>query len=588
MSTKKAYPTICNPGTSRSLYKSRGEVSEYRDLLQRAHERFPNNIAYKYKKDYTKKNPEYISKTYQNVVDDVKAIGTKLLDLGLEGKKMILIGKNSYEWCTSYFAVTTSNMIIAPLDVALPDNEIENLVKRSGAEVMIFDKKFADLAISLANGKGKNKTNLKTLISMQDIRNPEILNLSKILREGRKLVKKGDTAYDNVKIDASKMSVMLFTSGTTDLPKIVMLSQNNICANVSAITQYVYFKEDDTLLSFLPLHHTFESTATFLLGFYSGSTVAFSDGLRYIQSNLQEYHATIFITVPLVVETMYKKIIKAIEDQGKTKLINVVSKISNALLKVHIDLRKVFFKQIHAQFGGKLRLLIYGSAPMDKKTIDGFNTLGIKQVQGYGLTETSPIIAAETDKEKCPGSVGVVLPNLQVKISRPNKKGIGEILVKGPSVMLGYYENEEETREAMKGGWFHTGDYGYLDENEFLYVTGRKKDVIVLPNGKNVYPQEIEFLINKFEGVIESIVYQRASNKTDTSLCAKIVYDSKVFEKLYGKQNGKDAYESQVWEQIKQLNTTLPSYKKIKHIKLTTKELPKTTTHKVKRYEATK
>ncbi len=568
---------------SRVVYKDVQKIKNYRELLKRAEKNYAKNVAYKYKKDPTKKEPEYVEKTYEDVCKNVKAVGTKLLDMKLEKKTAIIIGRNSYAWCVSYLAVTTSNMIVAPIDVALPENEIETLVKRSGAQIIIFDKKFTSLAKEL---KKANK-NISTLICMQPIKEKGVYTFEEMIKKGEKLLEEGNDKYEKVKIDETKMSIMLFTSGTTNLPKIVMLSQKNICSNVTAIAQYVRLYQDDTLLSFLPMHHTFESTITFLFGFYHGSTVAFSDGLRYIQKNLQEYQISVFVAVPIVLETMYKKIIKAIDEQGKTKLINTVTKISNALLKIHIDLRKVFFKQVLDQFGGKLRVVLYGAAPMNKETIIGYNNLGIDLIQGYGLTETSPVVTAETDKEKMPGSVGLVLDNLKVKIEKPDKEGVGEILVKGPSVMLGYYENEEETKKAMKGGWFHTGDYGYLDEKDFLYVTGRKKDIIVLKNGKNVYPQEIEFLINKIPGVIESLVYQRDKDSTDTMLCAKIVYDKEMLKQLEGEKT-EEEYKEEMWKKIKEINQTLPIYKKIKKITLTTKELAKTTTQKVKRYEELK
>ena len=376
---------------------------------------------------------------------------------------------------------------------------------------------------------------------------------------------------------------MLFTSGTTNFPKAVLLSQRNICSNISAIATWVKIYPNDTLLSFLPIHHTFECTITFLYGLYSGAAVAFCDGLKHIQKNLAEYKVSVFVAVPLVLETMYKKIQHAIEEKGKTKLINTMSKISNALLKCHIDLRKVFFKQVLDNFGGNLRVVFYGAAPMNKDTIIGYNNLGIDLVQGYGLTETSPVISAESDKEKRPGSVGLILPNLEARIDNPDKDGVGEITVKGPSIMLGYYKNEKATKEVLKDGWFSTGDFGYIDEDGFLYVTGRKKDIIVLKNGKNVYPQEIEFLINKIPYVIESLVYSREKSKTDTMLCAKIVYDEEMIKQYLGEKTQKE-YKDIVWKEIKEINKELPIFKHVKDITLTKEPFAKTTTQKVKRY----
>ena len=555
-------------------------IENYRELMKRIKTKFGNNIAYKYKKKPGDK--EIIQKTYNQYIDDVKALSTSLLELGYEGKKVALIGNNRYEWCTTYMAVTTGNMIIVPIDKALPDNEIENLITRSGVEIAFFDKKYNDIMLKLKN---KENTKLTTLISMDDEKQEGIEKYSELLKNGYGLLEKGSNKYEKIKINSNKMSILLFTSGTTSNPKGVMLSQKNICSNLSDFSSWVKIHENDTLLSFLPIHHTFECTITFLYGMFSGATIAFCDGLKYIQKNMKEYKISILVAVPLVLETMYKKIQKGIKEQGKEKLIKNITKISNAMLKLHIDLRRKLFKQILDQFGGKLRVILYGAAKMNKETIIGFNNMGIDLVQGYGLTETSPVIAAETDKEKKPGSVGLVFDDLEVKIDNPDKEGVGEIIVKGPSVMLGYFENEEETKKAFKNSYFKTGDYGYFDKEEFLYVTGRKKDIIVLRNGKNVYPEEIETLINNIPYVKESLVYQREKNETDTMLCAKIVYDKETIENILGKKSEKE-YKEKIWEEIKNINNNLPTFKHIKKIELTTEEFEKTTTHKIKRYKA--
>lgn len=566
---------------SRKIYKS-NPIKNFRELLERVEEKYSNNIAFKYKKDATEKEPEYIEKTYAQYIKDIKALSTNLLSLGYKGKKVAVIGNNRYEWCTTYMAATTGGMIIVPLDKALPNNEIENLVKRSGAEVVIFDKKYIDIMLKIKENK-ENAVN--RLICMDNEETDGVDKYKDILKEGYKLLENGNNQYDKIKIDENAMSILLFTSGTTNAPKGVKLSQANICSDISAISTWVKIYPTDTLLSFLPIHHTFECTITFLYGTFSGATIAFCDGLKHIQKNMKEYKVTILVAVPLVLETMYKRIQKGIKEQGKEELIKKVTKVSNGLLKCHIDLRKVFFKQILDNFGGKLRVVLYGAAPMNKETIIGFNNLGVDLIQGYGLTETSPVISAETDKEKRPGSVGLVFDDVEVKIDNPNEEGIGEILVKGPNVMSGYYENEEATKEAFtEDGWFKTGDYGYLDKDEFLFVTGRKKDIIVLRNGKNVYPQEIEFLINELPYVKESLVYQRGQDKTDTMLCAKIVYDSDLIEKEFGKAT-EEEYQNKVWEEIKNINKSLPIFKHIKKIQITTQEFAKTTTQKVKRYK---
>lgn len=559
-------------------------LDDFRELLEYVLKRYPKNVAYKYKKDSSEKEPEYIEKTYEQTCNDIKALSTKLLNMGLKGKRVILIGNNSYEWCISYLAVTCGDMVIVPLDKSLPKNEIETLIKRSKAEVAIFDSKYCETIKKI-----KNNTNLNTFISMQDTKEEDIFNINKLVNDGKELLESGDKKYSEIVLNNNEASILLFTSGTTNNPKAVMLSQHNICSNFCAYSSHFKILPTDTLLSFLPIHHTFESSITILYGFYSGATIAFCDGLKHIQKNLKEYGVTIFVAVPLVMETMYKKILKTIKDNGKEETIKKAMNISNTLLKFKIDARKKIFKQVLAAFGGKLRVVLYGAASMDKDTIIGLTSFGIKLVQGYGLTESSPVIAAEGEgkNQTKPGSVGYPLDNVQVKIDNPDADGIGEILARGPNIMLGYCDDEEQTKETLQDGWLRTGDFGYIDEDGFIFVTGRKKDIIVLRNGKNVYPQEIEFLINKLVYVKESLVYQREKDAQDTMLCAKIVYDESLIEEQFGKLT-KEEYKNKIWEDIKNINKNLPTFKHIKRISITTEELAKTTTQKIKRYEELK
>lgn len=564
--------------------KMNPELNNFRELMDFCYENYKDNIAYKYKKDPEKKPAEYINKTYADTINDVKAISTAILNNNKKISRIALIGSNRYEWVISYFGVTTAGLVIAPMDKLLPEKEIKSLIKRSDVEAVIFEKKYADIFKELL----ADETNkLSTLICMDDIEDNEIQKLSELIKEGNKLLKEGNKQYDDVKIDDNEMSIMLFTSGTTDLAKIVMLSQKNICSNIYAYQAHFKMLPTDTLLSFLPIHHTFESSITILYGFYSGACVAFCDGLRHIQENLKEYEVSIFVAVPLVLETMYKKINKGIADQGKTKLINTMVKVSNGLLKCHIDVRKKLFKAINDNFGGKLRIILYGAASLDKDTVIGFDNFGINSIQGYGLTETSPVLVAEGETKHRPGSCGYPLDNVEIKILNPDKQGIGEIVAKGPNIMLGYYNDEKKTEEAFEDGWFKTGDYGYIDKDGFLFITGRKKDIIVLRNGKNVYPQELEFLINKLPYVAESMVFSRESSKTDTVLAAKIVYDKETIQKAFGEKEEKD-YEKLIWKDIKEINKTLPTFKHIKQITITDEPMSKTTTQKVKRYEEIK
>ena len=558
------------------------EIKNFRELVNRSAEKYANNVAYKFKENLGKPNQKIIEKTYKEVRNEVEALGTMLLNMGLENKKIALIGNNRYEWCESYFAITTSNMVVVPLDKALPSQEIKSLIERSKADAVIFENKYNEVFEEL---KEEGNTTLKYYINM-DLKNDEneILSFRSLINKGKELLENGDKKYSKVKIDNEKMSILIFTSGTTNMSKGVMLSQKNITSNIMAMAKMSKMYPDDVLLSFLPLHHTFECTITFLYGYYSGATVAFCDGLKYIAKNLQEYKISVFVAVPLVLETIYKKIQKGIKDQGKEKLVNTMSKIANFLLIFHIDIRRKVFKSVLDQLGGNLRIAYFGAASMDKNVIKGYNNFGIDSVQGYGLTETSPLLAAETDKEHCPGSVGMAPYNVELKLDDVDEKGIGEIVAKGPNIMLGYYENPEATKEVMKGGWFHTGDLGYYNEDGYLFITGRKKEVIVLKNGENVFPSEIEFLVNKLPYVVESIVFPRENSKGEIALGVKIVYDETQIKEKFGEKTAKE-YKVLVWEDIKEINQNLSQFKKLKELILTTEGLEKTTTQKVKRFK---
>lgn len=569
------------------IYKAH-EVKDFRDIIKFTTQKYPNNVAYKFKKNFKKDNECVVEKTYKEIKSEIEEFSTALLNLGLENKKILLIGNNRYEWCVSYLAITTGNMVVVPLDKALPSGEIENLVKISKADAVIYENKYSDIFNKI---KEDNNTTLKTFINMDLVKETKgILSYKKLVEEGKELIKNGNEDYNKINIDNEKMSILLFTSGTTSKPKGVMLSQKNICSNVMAMARMSKMYPNDVLLSFLPLHHTFECTITFLYGFYSGVTVAFCDGLKYIAKNLEEYKISVIVAVPLVLETMYKKIENGIEKSGKSKTVKVMGTISNFLYKyLHIDIRRKIFKSVLDQLGGNVRILYFGAAAMSKHVIDGYNTFGIASVQGYGLTETSPLIAAETDKNKKPGSVGRNPYNVQIKIvdeddkeiKEKGKEHVGEIVAKGPNVMIGYYENEKATKQVLKDGWFYTGDLGYFDEDGYLFITGRKKEVIVLKNGENVYPSDIEFLVNRLPYVQESIIFPRENSKKEISLGIKIVYDENLIKENYGEKNKKEL----VWKDIKEINKELPVFKRIKELIITTEPLEKTTTQKIKRFK---
>ena len=558
------------------------KISNFKELVNRYSTLYADKVAFEYKK--TPDSSEHIKIKYSEFVEDIKALGTALINLGLSKKRIAIISPNRYEWCTSYLAITTSDMVVVPLDRALPDNEIESLIIRSKAEAVIFDKKYEEIFRKIANNKN---TSLNHFISMDDL--DGFTSYSSLIRKGHSLLVNGDNKYDNVKIDNNEMSIMLFTSGTTSISKAVALSQANICEDIYALAQMTDIRKEDTFLSFLPLHHTFESTCTFLYGTYSGITIAFCDGLKYVQKNLAEFKVTGFVCVPLMLEIMYKKIKKGIEEKGKAKLVNTMTKVSNGLLKIGIDIRRKVFKEVLDNLGGKIRILIAGGAAMSKEAIQGFLDLGINLLQGYGLTETSPVVAGENDKFKRCGSVGFPLPGINVKIDQPNEEGIGEIAVQSPTVMLGYVDNPEATAEVMKDGWFYTGDLGYIDKDGFIFITGRKKDVIVLKNGKNIYPEELEILINKLPYVSECMVFGKPCEDGDYKICAKIVYNKEHLQDLGIDINSNEAIYNVIWKDVKEkVNHQMPAYKYIRELILTEKPLIKTTTQKVKRNEELK
>ncbi len=573
----------------RKLYDST-RINDFRELVNRYSNLYSDQIAFEYKE--SPKSTEHIKITYSEFAKDIKSLSTALLGLGLSKKRIAIIAPNRYEWCVSYLAITTGNMVVVPLDKSLPENEIEDLIIRSKAEAVIFDIKYSEVFEKISK---EQKSKLSFYINMDDAEDSNsnksssnLLYYHTLIKKGNSLLEQGDTKYDNVKINNKEMSIMLFTSGTTSISKAVALSQSNICEDIYALAQMTDIRKEDTFLSFLPLHHTFESTCTFLYGTFSGITVAFCDGIKYVQKNLAEFKVTGFVCVPLMLEIMYKKIKKGIEEKGKAKLVKKMTKISNGLLKVGIDIRRKVFKEVLDNLGGKIRILIAGGAAMSKDAIQGFLDLGINLLQGYGLTETSPVVAGENDKFKRCGSVGFPLPGIDVKISNPDNEGIGEIAVKAPTVMLGYVDNPEATKEVLKDDWFYTGDLGYFDKDGFLFITGRKKDVIVLKNGKNVFPEELEILINKLPYVAESMVFGRPLDDGDYKICAKIVYNKEHFDELH-KDISEEEIKNIIWNDVKnEVNHKMPAYKYIREIIVTEAPLIKTTTQKVKRHEELK
>ena len=558
------------------------EYTDLKDMLKKSGEKYGNRPAYVFR---TEEEGKFREITHKEFRDEINALGTKLINMGLKDKRVAVISENRYEWGVDYLAVAAGTGVIVPLDKALPDNEIESLIIRSEVEAIFYSKKYDEVMNRIREQKN---TKLQYFISMDlDKEENGVKSQKELTKEGRKLLEEGNREFLDSKIDNEKMEIMLFTSGTTAMSKAVMLSHKNICSNLQDITAVIKLTPEDRFLSFLPLHHTFECTVGFLYPISTGGSIAFCDGIRHIAENIKEYKITAMISVPILYEAMYKKVMKAIEKKGKLETVKKGVKISNFLLKFGIDIRKKLFKEIHDTFGGKLRLFVSGGAALDPDTEKGFNELGITMYQGYGLTESSPVIAAEDDKYRRIGSIGKALPSLDVKIDNPDEDGVGELLAKGPSMMLGYYNNEEATKETLKDGWLYTGDLARIDKDGFIFISGRKKFVIVLKNGKNIFPEELEALINKIEGVKESFVYGRPEDDGDYKIDAKIVYDKENAEEIFGTTDENEIKEK-IWQEVKKVNKTMPAYKYIREIRITDKELIKTTTQKVKRAEEIK
>ena len=540
------------------------EITDLKDMLKKSGEKYGEKIAYKIRQENG-----YKEITHSEVRKMVDGLGTKLIDMGLKDKRIAVIGENRYEWEIAYLSIVCGTGTVVPLDKSLPENELESLIERSKAEAIICSQKYVEIL---------KKTKLKYIISM-DLENDKdgIISQKRLISEGIQLVKSGDTSFINAKIDNEKMSIMLFTSGTTSISKAVALSHKNICSNLMDISSILDVNSLDVFLSFLPLHHVFECTVGFLFSLYVGAETVFCDGIRHIPENLAEYKVSVMASVPAIYERLFKIIKKHLEKQGK---VEQILKDEEKYKDSSMEKKKEVFKEIHDLLGGNIKLFISGAASLEPSIEDKFRRLGFNMVQGYGLTETSPVVAIGNKKYHKTGSIGKCVPSDEVKLLDINKDGIGELAVKGPNVMLEYYENKEATEKVLKDGWFQTGDLARIDEEGYIFICGRKKSVIVLKNGKNIFPEEMETLINKEDGVEESFIFGKPISKdpNDIKIFVKIVYNKEGFE-------GKTETEIKEYfnKKIKSINKTMPHYKAIRGIIISDKPLIKTTTNKIKR-----
>ena len=522
--------------------------------------------------------------TYKAFKEDVVALGTSLTKkFNLKDERIIIIGENTYHWYVSYMAAVCGAGIAVPIDKELPINEIENVIKRAKASVVIYSTKKKDNIKKVED----NLPFVKYFIQMNsdDKLSGRNIGLNTVIEEGKKLVNKGDNSFLDIKIDPEEFKVLIFTSGTTSQAKGVMICNRNLAENNNAVNPYVYLTEKDRFFSVLPLHHCYECSIGFLLPMAVGASIVVCQGLKHIVDNMKETKPTAMLAVPLLIESLYKKINKSIEKGGKTGVVNSMIHVTNALKAVGIDIKRKVFSEIYENLGGNLKFIVSAAAPIDPKAGKWLQDIGIIFLQGYGLTETSPIAALTPEYEPKIGSAGKALVCSKLRINNPNEKGEGEILIKSSTLMLGYYENEEATKEAVKDGWFNSGDIGYIDKDGFLFITGRSKNVIVTQNGKNIYPEEIELMLSKIPEIKESMVYgkEEEGNK-ELIITARVIPNYDEIKAKYGKDISEENVRNIIWEEIKKVNRSLTSYKAIKSLEIKNDEFEKTTTMKIKRF----
>ncbi|MBQ7410941.1 MAG: AMP-binding protein [Clostridia bacterium] len=534
----------------------------------------------------------YKTITYKEFGEDVFALGTALIkELNLENKRVLIIGETQYDWYVSYMAILCGVGIAVPVDKDLPLNELENVARRSKASAIIYSpKKEGDV-----NKLKELMPEIEYFIEMKSEKelDGKAVGIKTLINKGKELIANGDNDFEKIEIDPEEFKILFFTSGTSAESKGVMLCNKNLAENINAVSAYVKIYPTDRLFSVLPLHHCYESTIGFLVPIANGASVAICEGLKHIVPNMQEAKPTGMLTVPLLVETLYKRINEKIVKSKKDKIINVMISATNTLKSMGIDVKKKVFKEIFDNLGGNIRIIVSAAAPIDGKVGNWLGDIGITFLQGYGLTETAPISALTPEYDLCIGSVGKPIVQADIKIDNPNENGEGEILIKSPTLMLGYYEDEAKTKEAIdEDGYFHSGDIGYIDENNNIFITGRSKNVIVTQNGKNIYPEEIENLLSNVEEIKDVMVYgknpdgEQAKKKDAKELIvtAKVVPNFEKIKELHGEVSDEEIYNI-IWEQIKEVNKKLTSYKAVKQLEIKKDDFEKTSTMKIKRYK---
>lgn len=556
-------------------------ITDLKNMLETSAELYGDNIAFLQK--YNRNEP-YTPIKYHQVLSDVNALGTALISRGMKDRRIAVIGENCYQWAISYLAAACGTGVIVPLDKELNAEELKNQIIRAEVSCVLFDSKHEDTFRQIKAG---DDTPLSLLVSFGSAEEKEnVIELSQLIDEGNRLLDSGSREFVDAEIDNEAMGILLFTSGTTGKAKGVMLSHKNIVTELMVAPTIFDLTQEDRYLSILPLHHTYECTCSFLMALYKGSSVAFCEGLKYITKNLQEVKPTMMLGVPALYEKLYSTIWKNIRKQGKEKLLRRMIRINNAAKKVGLDMSKMLFKQILNVFGGRMKTMICGGAAINPEILDGIRDFGINALQGYGLTECAPMGAF--NPQDCPdsSSVGVPFPGLQIKMINPNDEGIGEICVKGDHVMLGYYQMPEETAKVLDSdGWFHTGDLGYIDERGYTFLTGRQKNVIITKNGKNVYPEELEYQLSNISVIEESYVFgQDLDSGNDITIVASVIIDKDAAGEILGTGFTDDDLKKLVWKEVDAINADAPFYRKIKKIIIRKSPFIKNTSQKIIRF----
>lgn len=548
------------------------KYNDFRELLDGSAQRFGNKAAFKFKEGDTVREV-----SFQAFNTETDALGTALCRLGLGKSHIAIVAENSYPWITCYLTVLKSEGVFVPVDKELPPNEIANILNNAEADAVIFSKKYEEKIRSIMGALPRVKIFIGLDLEKEE-ETETLRSYRELLKTGFSAVTEGDRSFLDMRPKQEDLKLLVYTSGTTGTAKGVMLSLHNLiyCEYCGQQVSQFY----DTALSVLPYHHTYEAVCGLLVGLHHGTTTCINENLRTVTRNFKLYQPEIVMLVPLFVESVYKKIWSEIEDKGKTEAFKKLMKVSNSLLKVGIDMRRVLFKSIHEVFGGRLQKIVCGGAPIRQELGEFFDTIGITLINGYGITECSPLVAVNRDYFYDFASVGVKLPCVELRIDEPNEDGEGEICVKGDTVMMGYYKMPEMTSQVLEPeGWFHTGDYGRMDEMGRLYITGRKKNLIVLKNGKNIYPEEIEEYVSGLPMVSEVIVSaQRNENNEEIGLCAEIYPDEKQTDKMT-----QEEILEQLKKEISALNDKLPAYKAVHHVVLRKEPFEKTTSGKIRR-----